>query len=148
MERCGQGAQAGQAGDEGGAESLRSAVLPRRPVLRIEGNTMLQGLERGPAHAPLQFLAPRGGRSRRGCMRASRAYKPGLHPRACLRAGVAGGVAYEAYSALQRGAPAVLHVALGLASAAMAAFLVYNLLAGGNPPPKEAAAQGAAGAAA
>ena len=72
LERCGQGAQAGQAGDEGGAESLRSAVLPRRPVLRIEGNTALQGLERGATLAPLRSLTPRGGRSRRGCLRASR----------------------------------------------------------------------------
>lgn len=47
-----------------------------------------------------------------------------------------------------RGAPRLLHIALGALSAAMTLFLAYNILAGGNPPPKAAAADAEGSAAA
>lgn len=55
----------------------------------------------------------------------------------CCPAGVSGGLTYFAYQAVQHGAPLIPHAPLGLLSALMTLFLVYNILAGGNPPPKE-----------
>lgn len=64
-------------------------------------------------------------------------------PFTLLEAGVSGWLTYEAAMGFQRGVARVPHAMLGLLSAAMTLFLMYNLAAGGNPPPKPQA-QGAA----
>ena len=66
---------------------------------------------------------------------------------AAAAAVLSGWLAYYAYRAVQQGVSGLaLGALLGL-SAAMSAFLLYNLLAGGNPPPrKRVSAAGAAAA--
>ena len=74
---------------------------------------------------------------------------PHTHPAAA--AVLSGWLAYYAYRAVQQGVSGLaLGALLGL-SAAMCAFLLYNVAAGGNPPPRKrvaAAPTTAAGAAA
>lgn len=57
-------------------------------------------------------------------------------PRLPPPAAVAGALTYKAWIGWQAGIARMPHAVLGLLSAGMTLFLVYNVLAGGNPPPK------------
>lgn len=74
-----------------------------------------------------------------------------LPPCSAPPAGLAGWLAYYAYRAVQQGVSRMFMGALLGLSAAMALFLVYNVVAGGNPPrrgPQAAAVAAEAAAAA